>query len=367
MKVCHMTSVHSSFDIIIFSKECISLSKHGFDTCLVSQGESRIDNGVNVIGVGSAPKGRLARILFFTKCIYKNALATNADIYHIHDPELLPYTKRLKMKGKRVIFDSHEDILNQVNDKEWIPAFLRKIIGRCLKIYYQKILKRIDVLISVTPHIVDELKEININTYQITNYPIVSSRMKEKTESSDNFVLCFTGGINKQWNHINILKAIENINDVKYAICGQTTDDCINLMSKYPSWNKVDYRGDISHHEAISLQLNSNCGMALLQPSENTKFNFGTIGNTKLFEYMLTGLPIICSDFILWKEIVDKYSCGLYVDPLNIKAITEAILYLKNNPTEARAMGEAGRNAVENEYNWESQEMNLLKIYKEVI
>ena len=105
-KICHVTSVHPADDIRIFHKECGSLSNAGYEVYLVApEILNHIRNGIQIIGVLNKPVSRLQRILFYTKRVYKNALWVNADIYHLHDPELLLYALLLKKKGKIVIFD----------------------------------------------------------------------------------------------------------------------------------------------------------------------------------------------------------------------------------------------------------------------
>ncbi len=90
----------------------------------------------------------------------------------------------------------------------------------------------------------------------------------------------------------------------------------------------------------------------------------GTIGNTQLFEYMMAGLPIICTDFRLWKQIVDKWKCGICVDLCNSDELVTALEYLRDNREEAEIMGSNGRIAVEKEYNWSTQEEELFDMYK---
>jgi glycosyltransferase involved in cell wall biosynthesis len=82
---------------------------------------------------------------------------------------------------------------------------------------------------------------------------------------------------------------------------------------------------------------------------------------------MSAGLPIIASDFKLWREIVvDEVGCGLVVDPLDSKAIADAIRYLFDNPDKARIMGEKGREAVKRKYNWDVEFKKLLAYYKSI-
>ena len=107
-KVCHMTSAHEAWDDRIFHQECVSLAREGSEVYLVQRGESGEKNGIHIIGVGEMPSSRLQRIRRGARRVYQAARALDADIYHFHDPELLPYGLKLKKAGKKVIFDSHE-------------------------------------------------------------------------------------------------------------------------------------------------------------------------------------------------------------------------------------------------------------------
>ncbi len=87
----------------------------------------------------------------------------------------------------------------------------------------------------------------------------------------------------------------------------------------------------------------------------------------KMFEYMSAGIPVIASDFPLWREIIEGCGCGICVDPLDPKKIAEAIDYLVDNPEIARRMGENGRKAVYDRYNWDVEEKKLLALYDSLL
>ena len=369
MKVCHMTSVHPSTDTRIFYKECIALAKHGYDVTLVAYGNSREENDVKVVGIGNLPKSRLKRIFLFSKKIYKAALNVDADVYHLHDPELLPYVKKLKHKGKIVIFDSHENTLEQMYEKMWIPKLFRKAIGNYYKRYATKIFEKVDALISVTPHIVDMLKKINDSTYMVTNYPICDEENRTVNKSNrkvDEQVLCFTGGISREWCHETIVTCLNKLPESKYVLCGKADETYIEKLKSLKGWEQVEYLGIISKDESLKIQNSADIGMALILPSRNTDGMNGTIGNTKIFEYMMSGIPIVCTHFALWQNIIKKYKCGICVDPTNTEEIVAAIRYLKNNPDEAVRMGENGQNAVKTYFNWSTQEIVLIQIYEKM-
>lgn len=366
-RICHMTSVHKSDDTRIFHKECVSLAKEGYEVYLVTPGESREDQGVHVIGVGDKPISRLRRMTETAKKVYLAALALNCDIYHLHDPELLPYALRLKRRKKVVIFDSHENILDYISEKRWIPSVVRRPIHLLATWYIRRTLPRLDALISVTPHLHEKLCSLNRRTYMVTNYPeinIQTPAVNERYLPGSPFLLIFAGGVTSQWNHEAIVKSIQNIQDVKYKVYGKASEEYIQQLKSIDNAGNMEYLGILPHGKVSQALTEASVGMALCQYSKNTEGKLGSIGNTKLFEYMMAGLPVVCTNFDLWRNIVDKYQCGICVDPDNSVSIEQAIIWLRDHPTEAREMGFHGRRAVEEEFNWESQAQTLLWLYK---
>lgn len=362
VKVCHMTSVHNSNDVRIFKKECTSLAKDGYDTYLVAPGENREENGVHVIGVGQSSGGRILRMTALSKKVYKTALAVDADIYHVHDPELLPYGVKLKRKGRQVVFDSHENTLEQIREKAWIPRYIRGAVSYVYKIYARRAFAEYDWLISVTPSICDSLRRCNKNVVQITNYPIINESATDKPKEKDR-TLCFTGGVNADWCLKEVIQALDRLNDVSMTLCGPPDNDYLKSLELLPAWNKVNYRGRVTHSEAESVQSSAVIGMAVHVYSQNYCGKVGTLGSTKLYEYMLSGIPVICTNFDLWRETIRKYQCGICVEPNDITAIAEAIRYLLENPDIAAQMGKNGAYAVMEEYNWGTQESVLFDLY----
>jgi glycosyltransferase involved in cell wall biosynthesis len=78
---------------------------------------------------------------------------------------------------------------------------------------------------------------------------------------------------------------------------------------------------------------------------------------------MSAGIPIICSDFPVWKELIDETVTGICVDAKNEGEIKAAIEYLNNNRDVAREMGSNGRLSIENQYNWKNEAEKLYNLY----
>lgn len=360
-KICHVTSVHSYLDERIYYKECVSLAKK-YEVYLVAPNcDNQELNGVKIRGV-ELPKERISRILNL-KRLLPTLIDIDAEIYHFHDPELLYLGYIMKRKGKNVIFDSHEDVPMQIISKEWLPNILRKSISSIYKTIERFFLKRYTAVISVTPSIVQRLQKINTKTYQITNYPIYK-------ESEDyrkwNKEIVFTGGISPQWMHFIILDSLKNLN-VVYLLAGRPEYEFLEKMKSHPCWSKVDFRGLIKHTEVNKFIQHASAGVALNDYVPNVGYKMGSLGNTKLFEYMMAGIPVIGTDFILWKEILEGYKCGICVNPHDEQSISAAIKMLTENPQMAKEMGDNGKRAVKEKYNWSEQEKILFRIYDNIL
>ena len=362
MKICHVTSVHPRYDIRIFEKECVSLAKSGYDTYLVVNDEKsdEIIKGVSIKSTGFKPGNRFERFIKSSAKVLKTALEVDAEIYHLHDPELLSIAKKIKRLGKVVIFDAHEDTELQIQDKQWIPRIARGFVAKLYSGYFRRVVRKLDGIVSVTPAFVEKFKAYNSNSVLVTNYPIlddesVSVRRASENESDD--YVFFAGNISRQWNHELIAKAAD-ICGIRYRFAGKGDSDYISEICRIPS---AEYMGTIPHEEVRCMYSGAVAGMALLTCAQVGEE--GTLGNTKLFEIMQAGKPVICTNFRLWKEIVDKYNCGLTIEAGNIDELVDAIDRLKKDKQLARELGENGHKAVIDVYNWKTQETVLLRFY----
>ena len=210
-RICHMTSAHNSSDIRIFVKECSSLADAGFDVSLVACGDSRIENCVRVVGCGEAG-GRRNRMTKFAKVIYEAAVPLDCDIYHFHDPELLPYGIKLKKQGKKVIFDSHEDVPAQILDKEWIPAPFRKAIASAYRAYETHAVRQFDAVVAATPHIAEQFEGRAKRIVVVNNYPRLDDIVFHETPFEDREpIVCYAGGISEIRGERIMVEAMKDV------------------------------------------------------------------------------------------------------------------------------------------------------------
>ena len=366
IKICILTSVHPVFDTRIFHKQAKTLVGAGYNVVLVAQhNKNDIVDGVNIIALPK-PKNRFYRILFLARIAYKIALKEKADIYHFHDPELLPWMVLLKKRtGAKIIYDVHEDIPEQILSKHWIPKFLRKFIAFIFNYFEKRIAQNFDYIITATPDIKKNFRQKNI--IDIKNYPITQNfdlyKKDQDYEKKNYYNLIYIGGLSKIRGIKKIIQSLNFINfkyNVKFKIAGEFSNkDFKNEIKQLKEWKQVEYLGLLSRYQVFKHLLNSDIGLVCLYPLERFLTGFPV----KMFEYMVAGLPIIASSFPLWKEIIQGNKCGICVNPLEPKEIAKAIEYLIEHPKEAKQMGENGRKAVLEKYNWENESKKLLKIY----
>ncbi len=368
-KVCHITSAHGRYDVRIFHKECKSLVKKGYDVTLIVNDDNgnEIVDGVNIVATNFKSKNRYERMVVSKKKIIEKALETEYDIYHLHDPDLLTIATKLKKRNKKVIFDSHEDYILTIKDKGWIPRFIRPVVKLFYKLYESYVLKKIDGAIVCYHWTRDRYNKYLSNVEMVLNFPIVEENIKLPKLAFDKRAISFAGGISSQWCHKQIIMSLEKTDNVRYELAGKLVGEYQNELMELDGWRHVNYHGEIEYNKVFEdVYSNSSVGMVLLDYISQCKGNIGNLSNTKFFEYMYMGLPIICTDFILWKEIIDEENCGIYVNPHDIDKISEAVNYLINNSEVAMKMGNNGQLAVIRKYNWQTQESKLLKLYSKI-
>lgn len=364
MKVCHITTVHSERDVRIFYKECKSLAKHGFDVKLiVINGKSFTEDGVEVIGVPCKYSGRLQRFLKAPKAAYRKALQVDAGIYHFHDPEFLPYANKLKRKGKKIIYDVHEDLPRQILSKYYIPKFIRKSIALIVELYENSVSKKLSQIITATSGIENRFKEINPHSVAINNYPRLDELVGLNNNPNKINSVCYVGGITRIRGAKKMILAMKNLK-TRLIIAGEFGEkDLEEELKKTHGWESVDYVGFVDRKKTSQIMVNSLAGLVVFLPEPN---HINAQPN-KIFEYMSAGIPVIASNFKLWKEIIEQNNCGICVDPLDPKQIADAINWLFENPEKAKEMGKNGQRLVKEKYNWNREEIKLLKIYDSII
>ena len=368
IKVCHVTSAHPKEDVRIFHKECVSFAKAGYDMTLVQQGNDYEKDGVHIVGFGAIASNRWKRMLFTAKNAYKAALSVDADIYHLHDPELLPYGLKLKKKGKKVVFDSHEFYAEQIKYKGYIPGFLRPMVAKLFDKRQKRIFRKIDGL--VFPCLVEGKNPFAgccKHIAMVNNAPMLQELYDHydpnavKTARS----ACHLGSLTHDRGITHLVEAAGLTDCTVYLGGIFDSQEYEAKIKSLPGFSHVKYLGHLNRQQVLSTLLQSQVGIATL-------LNVGQYDKlwnlpTKVYEYMALSIPCVLSDTPYIRQAAEKYRFGICVDPADPQQIAAAIRHLLDHPEDARQMGENGRRAVKEEFNWGIEEKKLFALYEDIL
>ncbi len=363
-KICHLTSVHPKLDTRIFWKECVFLQRAGFDVSLVVAGaDDDVVEEVKIYGVRKFDN-RFERILRSGKSILGKALEIDADLYHFHDPELLSVGVKLARRGKKVVYDSHEDLPRQILTKPWIPKYLRGMMSHLVEWWENRHVRKMSAVVTATPHIQERFQKVTAaQVVSVCNYPIISEITPGTDWENRQQAVCYVGGLFLERGIFEMVHAAGNAH-VRLKLAGSFSPLSLqNEVEKEKDWQLIDYYGYVGRQEVNRLLGESMAGLLLLHPMPSYIDSLPI----KLFEYMAAGIPVICSNFKLWQDIVEGCDCGICIDPFDSKGVAEAIRRIVDNPELARQMGDNGRKAVLEKYNWNTQSEILLKLYNSLL
>lgn len=365
IRICHFTSAHPSDDVRIFHKECVTLAEAGFQVYLVvANGKEEVVKGVHIVNASVPASGRFSRILNTSRAVYRKALSLDADIYHFHDPELLPYALKLKRRGKKVIYDAHEDVPKQIMGKFWINKYLRKTVSVSFRAFENYIVKRLDHVLTATPFIRDRFLQVNPKTTDINNFPLLSELQEETSWKDKADEICYIGGLSQIRGIGELVDAMEQLPDIRLNLAGSFSQASFETFVRSKAgWKQVKAFGFVSRAETAGIMANSRIGMVTFLPLPNHV----DAQPNKMFEYMSAGIPVIGSDFPLWRDILVKNDCGICINPEDPAAIAEAVRSLLSDDAKAFRMGQNGRKAVLEKYNWTAEGQKLIKIYQEIL
>jgi glycosyltransferase involved in cell wall biosynthesis len=365
--VCHFTSVHVFDDVRIFQKECKSLARQ-FEVHLVAVGAPEgVFEGVTMHPVPARWRSRLGRMINGPWRVAKVLRSIDADVYHFHDPEMIPVGLWLRARGKRVVYDAHEDLPRELCSKRYLKQ-LRHLLPWPVEVMEDAASRRFSAVVTATPFIGLRFAKINPRTVVVNNYPlrdqlVVSDPVPLSVRPP---TLAYVGVISAHRGLFQMINAVERVNErmpVTLELAGifddpQTYATAIAL----PGWHHVRELGQVPRAQVAALLARSRAGMVLFQPAPN---HINSQPN-KLFEYMSAGLPVIGSHFPLWKDLFSSCGSGLAVDPENVEEIADAIEFILSHPDEAETMGRSGRDAVTAWCNWERESEKLHELYRDL-
>ena len=319
-------------------------------------------DGIEIYSTHFKPRNRFEKFFKTKKILCNFADRLDADVYQISDPQHINLSIFFKRKKKVAVFNMREYYPDMLLKKPYIPKTLRKFSSLCYLKMMSHYLEKFGAVFTVTPEIVDllKIKARLSNVHLLTNFPIPDldfTLSKEEYLSRPNTVI-YEGSIYKRSRQNIFLDALQRIANISYLLVGKIEEGNCDIK-QHPAWNRVTFVNGFKMEELK--------GYFAKATISNTLRDFGkrdgSLGVLKVFESMEAALPVIFSDVPLYREIVSKWHCGVCADPNDVDSVEKALRYLVEHKEEAYEMGQNGRRAVLEEYNWDEQ----FKTYNNVI
>jgi hypothetical protein len=344
----------------------MSLAQAGHEVVLIA----RTDAAARVSGVRLVPlpepRNRIDRAGRVAAQALKLALAEEADVYHLHDPELIWVGLVLKLRGGTVVYDVHEE-LALMHDRQYVPGWAKGVLSAGLYLFERLAEAAFDAIVAATPLIAQHFKAAKVVTIRNTPRAAELAGASERPFAQRPMRVAYVGGLAAYHNVAGMIEAMRRLPDnlgARLTLGGDFRDPLAEARARaQPGAERVDFEGWIDRPSLVSLLAGARVGVVVYLPTENVRRS----DPIKFLEMMGAGLPLVATDIPRWRELVSRYDCGILVDPTDPAAIASAIQQLLADPELAQAMGRRGREAVLKDHEWHVDEGRLLALYDRLL
>lgn len=372
-----ISTVHFVFDTRVFHRECKSLAQAGINVRLICQHDKveEVVDSVHILGLPVC-KRRWERIRNGWRA-FRMALAQRADIYHFHDPELIPWGLVLRLLTRKpVVYDIHEYYPDAIAIKRWLPSNLRRATARLFDKGERIAGRFMDGLVVADESIADRFPRNPHPVTVVYNFPsrdeFGTPGTKDKRATRDHDIqLVYLGGIAASrglWMMLDMIRILALWHGLDAGLWlagpfGYADEQRLferQVATDVQLRTRVRWLGWVARSDVPALLTQADIGLVPLQRTPKFEKNIPS----KEFEYMACGLPIVGSDLPPIRRFVEAAGAGLLAIPDDAHSHAAQIAYLATHPDVARRMGDNGRFAFETRYNWDREAQKLLDLYR---
>jgi glycosyltransferase involved in cell wall biosynthesis len=374
-KVCILSSVHNALDNRIFYREACTLRKAGYEVSLIAvHDKPEIRQGITILPIKRLRRSR--RPLLWWKLV-RIALSTRADIYHIHDPELLFVSPIIKLLAhKPIIYDIHEANVDFIETKEDIPYPIRKFFAWLFRWFEPFMSQFQNGLIFADDMIAQHFVHIKRPKTTLFNFPNQSFIDNAFIISKDRYkkqpTVLHLGGL-KRFRGTDLMldsfqQVLKSVPEAYLYLVGAFAPASLELefrseIDRRNLTNSITITGQVPFAEIGTYLVQASVGWIPLMPVAKYLKNIPT----KLFEYQAYAIPVVSSDLPSVQPFIEHRKTGLLVKADDPSAHAEAIVELLTDHSFASFIGINGQNAVRNQYRWSDMEPRLLTLYKQLL
>lgn len=369
ISVVHMTTAHIPYDNRIYFRECKSLVDRGYNITLLAQ-EFKGFRPFKNLKYERLPiiKNKIGRILILPILALVFALKNKYDIYHLHDPELIPVGYILSLFNRKVVYDMHENVPKQIRTKQWIPSFIRPSVSSMFSLLEKIFIKKFHIVFAEISY-KDDYQWIKSHNTTVLNYPDLETILSLDVQKTESFRIGYMGGVSKHRGAITMASMVKTLlnegRNIIFECVGPVHEECKGylegLVNEFGP-HRIVLHGRLEAPEGFKIMARCNVGMAILMPIPNYIDSYPS----KIFEYMALGIPVITSNFPLYKSIIEVTGSGVLVDPKSLDDVLVAVRYIQDNPESAALMSFNGKKAALERFSWQTQVDNLTSLYSTI-
>ena len=301
------------------------------------------------------------------------------DAIHLHDLYLFGCVPILREKYNLLyVGDMHENYVEVVKDYHWASKFPNNLLVSKEKwIQREKEwLPKMDKVITVSEGIRTRIESKGVpkkNTFVVPNS--ISTDVFDNFEFDESIIdrlkgtfnIIYVGGFVSNRGLEHVVKAMpelrKKIPDIRLILVGD--GDMMEYLQELTKELKLEgvvlFEGRHTHEKIKSYLSASNIGLVPFKRTPQTDNS----SSNKVFQYMYYELPIVSTNCTSLQTLIDKEKCGLIYESENIEQFVDKVFYLYQNKKEAKKMGEVGKKAVIQKYNWDITASGMIKMYNE--
>ncbi|WP_122088164.1 glycosyltransferase family 4 protein [Halalkalicoccus subterraneus] len=371
--VCILTTVHPTSDQRIFRKQARALVDGGFDVSAVAHhdGDERRD-GVEIRSLGEVDT-RFDRWRHVYDA-YRTAARLDADVYHFHDPELLLVGALLARRTDgKVIYDAHEYYPDAIYMREWIPMPIRWPLSRAFPYVESAFARELDAIITADEPTAEAFRRRgHERVVTIRNFPRIESiSVEPSVERDHDQLLAYVGQLSPERGLFRMLRLVAQLRettneDVGLWLLGEFKNDeterrAHDLIAEHDLEASVRLFGRVEYEAVVSVLAATDVGLALID-TERCRRNVPT----KLFEYMLAGLPVVATSGRSIRRYLDE-SLGAFVPEDDTETQASVVAELLADEARMKRMGKRAAETVRTDYAWEREADRLLDLYEKLL
>jgi glycosyltransferase involved in cell wall biosynthesis len=380
MRVCHVTNFHPRLDRRIFSKECVALRDAGHEVFLIAPGGSQECEVLHGITILRGPMLHRKRD-FLRNCrqIYRMARDLQADVYHLHDPFLLPFGfKAQRRLGAHVIFDAHEDYVAEAAVRTWMPGPLRRLFAWCVERYEKRAARVFDAFVVVAEDTRRRVESVGGRAVVVANYVPGESFPKEPATieqyAARGPTILHTGALNESRGSRIMIEAAAILKrrgfDFRWLVVDRYYGDPVvgraaveRLIRDANVEDRVEIVPEVTYDRLGEILRRGAIGISILDALPG----WDVATPTKIFEYMAYTMPVVSFRLKGHQEIVEGNGAGWLFDRFSGEDLAACLALVLPDVVLRHGKGLNGFRAFREKYLWEDQAARLVELYEQLI